>query len=168
MFQKYPNLVTLIWHGQKVLEDCCCWQVPKFCPLLSSSPTRRRRENLFSFFSTSEEASSTSSSSLSSSLPSSFDLTFNWMSQGLGLSMKITSSGLCPVPFTPPPLRWRQINPQCVLRTGIFVYPCFCKFCETRSVWPYKNRQMSIKVAQIWFHSKIEWSLFLYKNFLTM
>ena len=36
------------------------------------------------------------------------------------------------------------------------------------SVWPDKNCQMSIKVAQIWFHKKNEWFWYLYKNYLRM
>ena len=33
-------------------------------------------------------------------------------------------------------------------------------------VWPDKNLQMSIKVAQKWFHSKNGWFWYLYKNCL--
>ena len=35
-----------------------------------------------------------------------------------------------------------------------------------RSVWPVKSRQMSIKVAQKWFHYKNEWFRHLDKNCL--
>ena len=35
-------------------------------------------------------------------------------------------------------------------------------------MWPDKNRQTSIKVAQKWFHYKNEWFWNLYKNCLTM
>ena len=38
----------------------------------------------------------------------------------------------------------------------------------TTAVWPDKNRQMSIKVAQKWFHKKNEWLRHLYKNCLTI
>ena len=39
---------------------------------------------------------------------------------------------------------------------------------ERGPVWPDKNRQMSIKVAQKWFHKKNEWFWHLYKNCLRM
>ena len=35
-------------------------------------------------------------------------------------------------------------------------------------VWPEKNRQMSKKVAQKWFHKKNEWLWHIYKNCLRM
>ena len=33
-----------------------------------------------------------------------------------------------------------------------------------RAVWPDKNRKMSMKVAQKWFHMKNEWFCHLYQN----
>ena len=36
------------------------------------------------------------------------------------------------------------------------------------TVWPDKNRQMSIKVTQKWFHQENEWFWHLFKNCLTM
>ena len=35
-------------------------------------------------------------------------------------------------------------------------------------VWPEKNRQISINVAQKWFHKKNEWLWHIYKNCLRM
>ena len=36
--------------------------------------------------------------------------------------------------------------------------------CYSWPVWPDKNRQISIKIARKWFHSKNEWFCHLYKN----
>ena len=41
-------------------------------------------------------------------------------------------------------------------------------WCHPAAVWPEKNCQMSIKVAQKWFHKKIDWFSHLYKIYLRM
>ena len=54
------------------------------------------------------------------------------------------------------------------LKTILVAVPFCVKPFEVGPVWPEKNRQMSIKVAQKWFHKKNDRFWNLYKNCLRM
>ena len=64
------------------------------------------------------------------------------------------------------PLHWkrRSLLPGLLLHS----YPLIWAVLSCHAVWPEKNRQMSIKVAQNWFHGKYDWFWNLYKNCLRM
>ena len=62
---------------------------------------------------------------------------------------------------------WVRLKQHILLNKGPYftaVIYLVCIALGTGAVWPDKNRQMSIKVAQIWFHLKNEWFGHLYKN----
>ena len=54
------------------------------------------------------------------------------------------------------------------MRPLVSSMPSHCLSLKYPPVWPDKNRQMSVKVAQKWFHWKNDRFWHLYKNCLRM